>query len=133
MASALSGTNPAFSPIPPFTQVPYTTNQVGLYSAQHLGVASPTALYTLWSGANDLAAGVSPITAADRAQNPPMEMGQFPREADAFWRSDWLYLATTASQHVAAIDADVAGLGLPKPVIDKIYHLNARRVFGLAK
>ena len=69
VASALSGTNPLFSPIPPLTQVPYTTDQVGLYSALHGGVASSTALYTIWSGANDLAAGVSPITAADNEFN----------------------------------------------------------------
>jgi outer membrane lipase/esterase len=69
VASALSGTNPLFSPVPPITQVPYTSDQVGLYSALHGGVASSTALYTLWSGANDLAAGVSPLTAADNEFN----------------------------------------------------------------
>jgi phospholipase/lecithinase/hemolysin len=69
VASALSGTNPLFTPVPPFTQVPYTTDQVGLYSALHGGVASATALYTLWSGPNDLAAGVSPLTAADNEFN----------------------------------------------------------------
>ena len=75
----------------------------------------------------------SPITAADRAQNPPTQPGQFPKEADAFWRSDWIYLATAASQHVDAIGADVVGLGLPPTVIDKIYYINALRVFKLQK
>jgi phospholipase/lecithinase/hemolysin len=65
VASALSGHNPLFSPVPPLTQVPFTTDQVGLYSVTHGGMASSTALYTLWSGANDLANGVSPLTAAD--------------------------------------------------------------------
>jgi phospholipase/lecithinase/hemolysin len=65
VGSALSGHNPAFSPVPPLTQVPFTTDQAGIYSAQHGGVASSSALYTIWSGANDLVAGVSPITAAD--------------------------------------------------------------------
>jgi predicted TIM-barrel fold metal-dependent hydrolase len=73
----------------------------------------------------------SPVTAADRAQNPPIAPGQFPKEADAFWRSDWAYLATAAAQHVDAIGADVSGLALPKSVIDRIYYANARRVFGL--
>jgi outer membrane lipase/esterase len=68
VASALSGFNPAFS-LPPTTIAPYTGDQVALYSLLHGGVASPTALYTLWSGANDLAAGVSPITAADNEFN----------------------------------------------------------------
>jgi predicted TIM-barrel fold metal-dependent hydrolase len=72
----------------------------------------------------------NPVTDADRAQNPPIVPGDFPREADAFWRSDWAYLATAAVQHVEAIHADVAGLALPRSVIDKIYYTNARRVFG---
>jgi predicted TIM-barrel fold metal-dependent hydrolase len=65
----------------------------------------------------------------ERAQNPPSNGTPFEVEADGFWRSDWLYLATSAVQHVDAIKADVMGLGLPKPVIDKIYYSNARRVF----
>jgi predicted TIM-barrel fold metal-dependent hydrolase len=73
----------------------------------------------------------SPITAADRAQNPPVVAGQFPKEADDFWRSDWRYLATSESQHIEAIQADVPGLALPRSVIDKIYYANAERVFHL--
>jgi predicted TIM-barrel fold metal-dependent hydrolase len=75
----------------------------------------------------------NPLTPADRAQNPPILPGQFPEEADAFWRSDWRYLATPGVQHVDAIEADVAGLALPRRVIDKIYWRNARRVFGLSR
>jgi predicted TIM-barrel fold metal-dependent hydrolase len=73
---------------------------------------------------------MSPVTAADRAQNPPIDPAQFPKEADAYWRSDWTYLATPMAQHVDAIEADVKGLALPQRVIDKIYYANARRVFG---
>ena len=42
------------------------TDQVNAFSVKNLGVASPTALYTLWGGANDIfnAAG-SPLSAAD--------------------------------------------------------------------
>jgi predicted TIM-barrel fold metal-dependent hydrolase len=72
-----------------------------------------------------------PPSAEERAQNPPMKSGQFAAEADAFWRSDWIYLATTGSQHIDAINADVKGLALPRNVIDKIYWWNARRVFAL--
>ena len=68
-----------------------------------------------------------------RAQNPPAAPGDFAAEADAFWRSDWMYLATAGVQHVGAIGADVAGLDLPKAVIDKIYDSNARRVFRLCR
>jgi hypothetical protein len=74
-----------------------------------------------------------PPGANERAQNPPTSSVQFAKEADEFWRSDWLYLATSKSQRVEAIQAQVKGLGLPKSVIDKIYYSNARRVFGLAK
>ena len=66
-----------------------------------------------------------------RAQNPPIDDDDFMGEADRFWRSDWSYLATDAVQHIDAIDADIVGLGLPRSVIDKIYYLNARRVFRL--
>jgi hypothetical protein len=70
-----------------------------------------------------------PPSAAERAQNPPIEAGDFRREADAFWRSDWMYLATARVEHVDAIKADAKGLALPKTVIDKIYYANAKRVF----
>lgn len=69
----------------------------------------------------------NPPSADARAQNPPIEE-DFAGEADRFWRSDWRYLATTDSQHVDDLGADVDGLGLPKPVIDKIYYRNANRV-----
>jgi hypothetical protein len=73
-----------------------------------------------------------PPTASQRAQNPPSSGQPFADEADGFWRSDWIYLATPGRQHIDAIMADVKGLALPKTVIDKIYYTNARRVFGLA-
>jgi predicted TIM-barrel fold metal-dependent hydrolase len=72
-----------------------------------------------------------PPSAEERAQNPPMSSGQFPAEADAFWRSDWKYLATAEHQRIDAIKSDVKGLALPRSVIDKIYSGNARRVFTL--
>jgi len=65
----------------------------------------------------------------ERAQNPPSDGQPFELEADQFWRSDWLYLATAEVQRIDAIESAVKGLGLPKPVIDKIYYLNAQRVF----
>jgi hypothetical protein len=64
-----------------------------------------------------------------RAQNPPDNGQGFEKEADDFWRSDWVFLATGDVQHIDAIKADVKGLALPKSVIDKIYYANAHRVF----
>jgi hypothetical protein len=75
----------------------------------------------------------NPPDPAGRAQNPPVDAAGIAAEADAFWRSDWTYLATTRSQHIDAIEADVEGLALPKQVIDKIYYENARRVFALTR
>jgi len=71
----------------------------------------------------------SPPDPHARAQNPPSDGTPFEVEADGFWRSDWLYLATGDVQHIEAIKADVKGLALPKSVIDKIYFSNAHRVF----
>lgn len=73
---------------------------------------------------------LNPPDPRERAQNPPADPAQFAAEADAFWRSDWIYLATSAVQPIEAIEAKVEGLGLPKSVIDKIYYANASRVFG---
>jgi Amidohydrolase len=70
-----------------------------------------------------------PPSASERAQNPPMDPAGFSKEADSFWRSDWIYLATAGRQHIGAIKSDVKGLALPRSVIDKIYFANARRVF----
>lgn len=72
----------------------------------------------------------SPADPNARAQNPPTT-GNFKKEADDAWRSDWRYLATPLSQPVAAIKADAPGLALPRGVIDKIYYANARRFFHL--
>lgn len=71
----------------------------------------------------------SPADPNAKAQNPPVGNDGFAAEADRVWRSDWRYLATPLSQRVDAIDADVPGLALPRSVIDKIYYLNARRVY----
>lgn len=40
-------------------------NQVNLFVATHPGTASPTALYTLWGGPNDILAAQNPVSAAD--------------------------------------------------------------------
>lgn len=66
---------------------------------------------------------------SDLTQNPGDDPAAFTQDADAFWTSDWRYLATRDTGHIAAIDADVKGLALPRTVIDKIYYTNARRVF----
>lgn len=66
VASALTGTNPAYSPLS--ASVPYVTDQLNIFLK-----ANPTppvnALYTFWGGSNDiLFGGVSPATAAANIQ-----------------------------------------------------------------
>ena len=68
---------------------------------------------------------------SDLTQEPGADPAAFRRDAHAFWTSDWRYLATAETQHVDALHADVPGLDLPRAVIDKLYHDNAARTFGL--
>jgi len=49
-------------------------NQVNLFLATHPGTASPTALYTLWGGAEDIFAAQNPITAADNIATQIQEL-----------------------------------------------------------
>jgi predicted TIM-barrel fold metal-dependent hydrolase len=67
--------------------------------------------------------------ATDLTQNPADKKAEFTRDAQAFWETDWRYLATTQTQHVADLHSDIKGLALPRAVIDKIYYRNAKRVF----
>lgn len=69
----------------------------------------------------------------DLAFAPGADPDAFKREAHAAWRADWRYLATGESQRIEVLDADVPGLALPRGVVDKIYHANARRVFPPAR
>ena len=65
----------------------------------------------------------------DLTLNPGEDVQAFRQSAHDVWSSDWTYLATGDTQRVDDIDAEVAGLALPRSVIDKIYYANAHRVF----
>jgi predicted TIM-barrel fold metal-dependent hydrolase len=67
----------------------------------------------------------------DLTQAPDSDPAQFRQVAHETWLSDWKYLATDQSQHVATLRADIKGLALPRDVIDRIYFVNAARVFKL--
>ncbi len=69
------------------------------------------------------------LYATDLTLQPTDDPASFARDADQVWRSDWTYLATAQSQHIASIDRDAVGLNLPRAVIDRIYWGNAHRVF----
>ncbi len=66
----------------------------------------------------------------DLTQGPDTDPVAFRAEAHAVWQSDWRYLATSESQPIAVLQTTVAGLALPRTVIDKIYYGNAMREFG---
>lgn len=67
----------------------------------------------------------------DLTQSPGADAAQFKAETRAVWQSDWRYLATGESQRIEVLEADVAGLALPRAVIDKLYYGNAAREFKL--
>ena len=69
----------------------------------------------------------------DLTFGPEADPAEFRREAHAVWSADWRYLATGQTQRVEMLDADVAGLALPRAVIDKIYYANAAREFAPAR
>ena len=68
----------------------------------------------------------------DLTQDASTESGAMRKEAHGRWLSDWIYFSTEQTQSVAELDAPVPGLGLPRGVIDKLYHRNAERMFGAA-
>ena len=45
------------------------------------------------------------------------------------WLRDWRYLNTEEEMTVPELETPVKGLALPKAVVDKIYRLNAERIF----
>ncbi|VAW27394.1 hypothetical protein MNBD_BACTEROID06-879, partial [hydrothermal vent metagenome] len=45
------------------------------------------------------------------------------------WLNDWKYFNTSEMVKVPQLDNPVQGLALPKQVVDKIYRLNAERIF----
>lgn len=67
VASALTGHDPTFSIPPTLTSVPYTADQVALFTSSQ--TVSPNSLYTFWAGANDINSGMNPITAANNIES----------------------------------------------------------------
>ncbi len=45
------------------------------------------------------------------------------------WLSHWRYFNTSKTQTVSELDQPVQGLALPRTVVEKLYRLNARRMF----
>lgn len=47
--------------------------------------------------------------------------------AEKTWREDWAYFVTDDTMNVWQVEGEFQGLKLPKEVVDKIFHGNARR------
>ncbi len=73
VASAQTGHNPSFSLSAPPTSanVPWTTDQVGLFNSLNGSSASPGSLYSFWAGSDDISNALStnPLTVVSAAQN----------------------------------------------------------------
>jgi hypothetical protein len=68
----------------------------------------------------------------DIARMPEASDAAFAAEADDTWRSDWRFLNTADVLHSDDLTAPFRGLALPKAVVDKLYRINAQRVFPTA-
>jgi len=68
----------------------------------------------------------------DMVLNPGDSIAGFRQGAHEKWFSDWEYLATDSTLTLANVSGPVKGLALPREVIDKVYCLNAERMFPRA-
>jgi predicted TIM-barrel fold metal-dependent hydrolase len=69
------------------------------------------------------------VYATDLTRAIDVEDTAFADEAHAVWRDDWSFLTGGEQLHSSDFDAPFRGLELPREVIDKVYHGNARRLF----
>lgn len=66
---------------------------------------------------------------SDLAQAPGQDGAALGRVAEGVWRMHWRYFNTAQSFQVADLDNPVQGLALPRQVVDKLYRINAQRMF----
>lgn len=69
------------------------------------------------------------LYATDLTRLPLQADADFAREAHEAWIEDWRFLTSHRTLHSPDFAATFHGLALPREVIDKIYRLNARRMF----
>lgn len=68
----------------------------------------------------------------DVSQPPQQSGAELLKEVEPVWRMHWRYFNTEETFKVSDLEQPVQGLGLPKAVVDKLYHLNAARSFPTA-
>jgi predicted TIM-barrel fold metal-dependent hydrolase len=66
---------------------------------------------------------------SDISQEPNQPGAETAAEAGKAWREQWRYFVTDDTFTVPEVDGAVRGLALPRGVVDKLYRLNAERVF----
>lgn len=66
---------------------------------------------------------------SDLAQSSAQSDAAFVADLDGVWRRDWRYFNLDDTFTTPDLDGKVRGLGLPKAVADKLFRLNAERVF----
>lgn len=69
------------------------------------------------------------IYATDIIQEPGADAAPLKQSIRAVWLNDWKYLCTDSTMTVRDLDQPFQGLQLPREVVDKVYRLNAERVF----
>jgi len=69
---------------------------------------------------------------SDLSQDAKQPGAEFAKEAHAVWRQHWRYFNTDSTMKVAELSHTVRGLALPKSVVDKLYRLNAQRIYPTA-
>ena len=72
------------------------------------------------------------LYATDNVQASDSDPKTFKDEAHKKWLTDWKFLNTDSTMQSKDIDLPFKGLALPRNVIDKIYRLNAIKLFQKA-
>ena len=72
------------------------------------------------------------VYATDLTRLPQQSDAAFAEEAHTVWLNDWRFLAGGGELRSDEFEAPFRGLALPRDVLDKIYHDNARRLFPSA-
>ena len=69
------------------------------------------------------------VYGTDHSTSPDISSDASYTRTRKVWLSHWRYFNTLDSQTVPELDSPVKGLGLPKVVVEKLYRLNANRLF----
>jgi predicted TIM-barrel fold metal-dependent hydrolase len=69
------------------------------------------------------------VYATDLTRLPEQSDAAFADEAHTVWLNDWRFLSGDTELRSDEFDTPFKGLALPKEVLNKIYHANARRLF----